>query len=214
MINNNPLFIVFEGIDGSGKTTHIELLKEKFDSQHLNVIVESEPSNGPIGSLIQKIMKGKIETDDSAIAALFLADRLNHINHPLIGLKKRLADGFNVLCSRYYFSNYAFQSETVPLQWLVDCNSLCKSFLKPDLIFYLNVDPVKSYERILNRGKQIEIYEHLDKLVKTHKQYLKAFKEYGGDENIFLINGDNSIGNIHDEIWSLTKQKLMIGKLK
>src|SRR6185295_4626013 len=107
----NSLFIVIEGVDGSGKSTQIELLKQKFIERGLKIMDTHEPSNGPVGMLIRNIMVGRIQTDQSTIASLFLADRLDHINNPINGMKKRLNEGYNIICSRYYFSSYAFQSE-------------------------------------------------------------------------------------------------------
>ncbi|OFX58611.1 MAG: dTMP kinase [Bacteroidetes bacterium GWB2_41_8] len=202
------LFIVFEGIDGSGKSTQINLLKQKFENRGLGVLIESEPTNNPVGEMIQDVMTGKITLANESIAALFLADRLEHITNPINGLNEKLANGNNIIASRYYFSSYAFQSDAVPLKWLVESNELCKSLLKADLTFYLNIDPEQSYERVKKRGKQLELFETREKLIKTHNQYLKAFDLYGHDENIFIINAGNSIQKIHSDIWSIVKSKL------
>ena len=120
----------------------------------------------------------------------------------------RQKQGYNIICSRYYFSNYAFQSEYVPIDWLVNCNSLCKSYLKPDFIFYLNVDPEECNRRITTGRVDIEIYENLEKLTKSHEEFLKTFDTYGEDESIHIIDGSRSIEEIHDDIWSITKSQL------
>jgi dTMP kinase len=205
-----PLFIVFEGIDGSGKSTQINLLKQEFENRGLEVLVESEPTDNPVGGMIQNVMTGKITLAKESIAALFLADRLEHIINPVNGLNQKLKNGYNIIASRYYFSSYAFQSDAVPLKWLVESNELCKSLLKADLTFYLNIDPDQSYERVIKRGKQLELFETREKLVKTHNQYLKAFDLYGHDENIFIINAGNSIQGIHSDIWYIVKSKLSL----
>ena len=203
-----PLFIVFEGIDRSGKSTQINLLKEKIEKHGPEVIIESEPTNSPVGKMIQEVMTGKITLANESLAALFLADRLEHISNPINGLNQKLKNGYNIISSRYYFSSYAFQSDAVPLKWLEESGELCKSILKADLTFYLNIDPELSYERIIKRGKQVELFENKEKLVKTHNQYLNAFELYGRDENIFIINAEKSIQEIHSEIWSIVESKL------
>lgn len=203
-----PLFIVFEGIDGSGKSTQINLLKEMFEKYGREVLVESEPTNNPVGKLIQDVMAGKITLANKSIAALFLADRLEHISNPINGLNQKLKNGYNIIASRYYFSSYAFQSDAVPLKWLVESNELCKSLLKADFTFYLNIDPNLSFERVIKRGKHLELFETREKLITTHNQYLKAFELYGNDENIFIFNAENSIQEIHSDIWSIVKSKL------
>ena len=207
-MKERPLFIVFEGLDGSGKTTQIKLLKEKFETSGLKVTDTHEPTDGPVGMMIRNVMRGRIQMDQPSLAALFLADRLDHINNPIDGMKARMEEGFNIICSRYYFSNYAFQSEFVPPEWLVQCNSLCKTYLKPDLIFYLDVDPAECNERISKSRVNIEIYENLEKLVKTHTQFLEAFEQYGRDENIHIIKGRKSIEETHRVIWDITKKQI------
>jgi dTMP kinase len=199
----DPLFIVIEGIDGCGKTTQIELLKRKFKSNNRKVIDTHEPTDGPIGSLIRNIMKGRVQTDQSTIAALFAADRLDHINNPVNGMLKKRAEGFNIICSRYYFSNYAFQSEYVPIDWLVSMNSLSKNFIKADFTFYINVDPKICIERISTGRSEIEMYENYDKLNNTHQAFLSHFEHYGQDENIHIIDGHQSIEKIGDNIWNI-----------
>jgi dTMP kinase len=201
--NMKPLFIVIEGIDGCGKTTQIELLKTKFKSQSMKVIDTAEPTDGPIGSLVRNIMKGRIQTDQSTIAALFAADRLDHINNPVNGMLKKMDEGYNIICSRYYFSNYAFQSEYVPIEWLVSMNSLSKNYIQADHTFYINVDPEVSIERISKGRSEIEMYENIEKLTKTHESFLKHFNEQGEGENIHLIDGHQGIEDIGDEIWSI-----------
>ena len=201
-----PLFIVVEGIDGSGKTTQIELLKDKFKLANRQVIETAEPTDGPIGSLIRNIMKGRLQTDQSTIAALFAADRLDHISNPVNGLLTKMEEGKNIICSRYYFSNYAFQSEYVPIEWLVNINSLSKTYLKPDLTFYINVDPKVCIERISTGRSEVEMYENLEKLTSTHDAFLRHFKDFEEGESIHLIDGEQSVEHISAEIWGIIEK--------
>ncbi|OFY66799.1 MAG: dTMP kinase [Bacteroidetes bacterium RIFCSPLOWO2_02_FULL_36_8] len=198
-----PLFIVMEGLDGSGKTTQIELLKKKFHAHGMNVTDTHEPSDGPIGLLIRKFMRHELSTHPASIAALFAADRLDHIKNSDYGMLKKLQDGFHVICSRYYFSNYAFQGEYVPLDWLVNANTLGKSFLKPDFIFYVNVPPEICIQRLSKGRTGMDIYENLEKLQNTHLEFLRVFEKYGKDENIHLIDGKKSADEINEAIWKI-----------
>ncbi|MGB0949317.1 MAG: dTMP kinase, partial [Marinirhabdus sp.] len=191
-------------------TTQIEILKSRFKKLNLKVHDTHEPSDGPIGMLIRNSMKGRIQTDQSTLAALFATDRLDHINNPINGMKKRLEQGYNIICSRYYFSNYAFQSEYVPIKWLVQINSLSKTYIKPDLTIYLNVDPRACNNRITTTRVDIEMYETLEKLTKTHHAYLNYFKQYGKDENIHIIDGNRSINDISNDIWKITQTLIAI----
>lgn len=205
-----PLFIVIEGVDGSGKSTQIELLKFRFKELNLKVMDTREPSEGPVGMLIKNIMMNRMQADQSTLAALFLADRLDHINNPVNGMKNRLKSGFNIICSRYYFSSYAFQSEYVPVDWVVNCNSLCKSYLKPDLTIYLNVDPLACIKRLSSGRVETEMYENLEKIKKAHEGFLTAFEKYGQDENINIIDGNKNVEEISEDIWKVVEKHLLI----
>lgn len=207
---NRPLFLVIEGVDGSGKSTQIELLRSRFRELNLKVMDTREPSEGPVGMLIKNIMMNRLQADQTTVAALFLADRLDHINNPVNGMKNRLKNGFNIICSRYYFSSYAFQSEYVPEEWVVYCNSICKSLLKPDMIIYLSVDPVTCFKRLNSGRVEVEMYENLDKIKKAHEAFLAAFEKYGQDENIRIMDGNKDVHEISDDIWRVVEKHLLI----
>ena len=171
-MNNKGKFIVFEGIDGSGKTTLSKMLEKHLISQNKEIYLTYEPTNSEIGSIVRKYIKGNTNNDERVIASLLVADRLNHIlGENQNGIKNKIDNGISVICDRYYFSSYAYQGDDskVPLNWLVDSNSLCKSILKPDIIFFINTNAEISYERIKNNRENFEIYENLQKLDKVDK---------------------------------------------
>ena len=98
-------FIVFEGIDGSGKTSQINLVAEQLRERGEKVHVTAEPTDYETGRYLRRILSGS-ESGSSDIylqAALFLADRIEHITHPEHGVKKYLDEGYTVLCDRYYY---------------------------------------------------------------------------------------------------------------
>ena len=72
-------FIVFEGIDGSGKSSQMRLLAQYLGDRGVRVHLTCEPTQSPIGSLLRDCLTGKLDTDERTIAALFAADRLHHI---------------------------------------------------------------------------------------------------------------------------------------
>ena len=98
-------FIVFEGIDGSGKTTQINLLKQKIEALNIKCLETREPSDGPIGVMIRQCLTGRMQMDEAALAALFAADRLDHINNGTNGLKNKLEDEICVISDRFVLSN-------------------------------------------------------------------------------------------------------------
>ena len=107
------IFIAFEGIDGSGKSTQIQLLNEKIKEKGIRCYQTCEPSSGPIGSLTRQILTGRIKTDNRVIAAMFAADRLDHLLNDVDGIAKKVEDGITVITDRYYFSSYAYSSAFV-----------------------------------------------------------------------------------------------------
>ena len=198
---SKPLFIVIEGIDGSGKSTQIDLLYKAFNNHGQTAITTHEPTDGKIGLMIRDIMSGKVSADPAVIAALYLADRLDHITHPDNGMLAILKEGHNIIASRYYFSTYAFQGEYLPLSWLIQTNNLCKSYLKADITFYINIDPEICYQRLTKTRDSLDIYENPTKLKRTHEEYLKAFEVAGDGEHIVFVDGTLSVEALHEEIW-------------
>ena len=80
------LFIAFEGIDGSGKSTQVKLLADKLEALGHQVYSTFEPTKSDIGKMIRTIFSGKMEADHKVIAALFAADRLDHLLNKTDGI--------------------------------------------------------------------------------------------------------------------------------
>lgn len=203
---SKPIFIVIEGIDGSGKTTQIELLQQRMSEEGKQVAITSEPTDGFIGRIIRDIMRGAETTDPAVVAALYVADRMDHITHPEVGMLALMEKGYNIIASRYYFSSYAFQGEYVSLEWLIHANSICKSRLTADLTIYINIDPEICFERIKKSRASLDIYENLEKMKRTHHEYMKAFDIAGMGENIVLVDGTLPIRQLHEAIWTKVKE--------
>ena len=83
-------FIAIEGIDGSGKSTQIKLLKENFENAGYKVYTTFEPTGSEIGKIIRNIFSNRMEADHKTIAALFVADRLHHLLNSTDGIIKKL----------------------------------------------------------------------------------------------------------------------------
>src|SRR5258706_10555535 len=83
-------FIALEGIDGSGKSTQIKLLSGRLQQEGHKVYTTSEPTDSAIGSLIRSIFRGKLDADHKTIAALYLADRLDHLLNKTNGILKKM----------------------------------------------------------------------------------------------------------------------------
>lgn len=197
------LFIVIEGIDGSGKSTQIELLKRNLENAGHKVKTTFEPTEGPIGKMIRKVFRHEIPADQHTIAGLFLADRLEHILNEENGLLKWLKEGYTVISDRYYLSSYAYHGVHVDMDWVIECNKKCAELLRPDLNIYIDVRPEVSMKRLQKGRAALEMYETLDNLTKVRNAYLSAFEKVDKEEHIQKVDGDRFPEEIASTIWQL-----------
>jgi dTMP kinase len=195
-------FIAFEGIDGSGKSTQVKLLSEKLKQEGHKIYSTFEPTDSHIGSFIKSIFKGKIEADHKTIAALFLADRLDHLLNKTNGLLKKMEEGYTIICDRYYFSSYAYHGTHMPIDWVIEANSLCADLLRPDLTVFIDVPPEIGMQRLSEDRNMMELYESLDNLRNVREKYMESFEKLRHEENIFITNGNRSFEAIFNDIWN------------
>lgn len=202
------MFIAFEGIDGSGKSTQAKLLAEHLAAAGYKVYLTFEPTDSEMGKLIRKIFSGERPADEHVIAALFAADRLDHILNTTNGIKKKLEEGYIVICDRYYLSSYAYHSVHVDMDWVIQLNSVSAQQLKPDFCFFIDVDVETSMQRIADSRTSTELYETSDNLRKVRENYFKAMEKLHSNENIIIINGKQEVDIITEEIWNNIALKL------
>lgn len=186
------LFIVFEGIDASGKSTQVRALAHALESEGHNVHVTAEPTAGPIGSMIRQAFSGRVTIDDRAIAALFVADRIDHLTNERDGLLALLREGVTVICDRYYLSSLAYHSSDVGIAWVREANSISTDLLMPDLTIYLDIDPSVAAQRLEVRQGQIDKFEVGERLAIAHRGYEEALTLVDGVERITRISADLS----------------------
>jgi len=201
------LFIAFEGIDGSGKSTQVKLLKEKLEQAGLKVYTTCEPTESPIGKIIRDIFTHKIEADHRVIAGLFVADRLDHLLNKTNGIIKMLEEGYTVITDRYYLSSYAYQSTHMDLNWVIQANSLSANLLRPDINIFIDVTPEQSMERLKKGRTSIELYETLDNLQNVRNKYFEVMELLQSEEEIFKIQGNKDQETISNEIWNSLAEK-------
>lgn len=185
-------FIVFEGIDGSGKSTQMSMLSAYLTGRGVPCERTHEPTASPIGALLRDCMSGKTETCERAIAAMFAADRLDHIQNPKYGMLAKLAAGTTVLCDRYYFSSFAYNGGIVPSEWVEELNRPAMELLRPDLVIFLDLLPEESMKRVSRRGGR-ERYETLERQTITRARFFEAFRKFGETENVAVIKSEEEI---------------------
>ncbi len=206
------MFIAFEGIDGSGKSTQAKLLAAHLNAAGFKVYLTFEPTDSEMGKLIRKIFSGERSADEHVIAALFAADRLDHILNSTNGIKKKLEEGFIVITDRYYLSSYAYHSVHVDMDWVIQLNSVSAQQLKPDFCFFIDVDVETSMQRIAASRTSTELYETSDNLRKVRENYFKAIEKLQNDENIIIVDGKQEEKFINAKLVAIINSKLAFSR--
>lgn len=195
------LFIAFEGIDGSGKSTQVKLLAEFLTHKGHKVYTTYEPTDSRIGVMIRDIFNHRMEGDQRVIAALFAADRLNHLLNSQDGILKKLKEGYTVITDRYYFSSYAYHSvHNIDMEWVIQANALSADLLRPDLNIYIDISPEVSMERLKKGRNSFEMYETLENQKMVYDKYKEAFDRLGDAEKVFVTDGNRKTDLIAEDI--------------
>lgn len=188
-------FIVFEGIDGSGKSTHIRLVCRELRRQGYNVLQTSEPSRGRIGRFIREHVENrKRRLSYEVEALLFAADRFEHIRQII---KPALEKGRIVVSDRYLHSSLAYQgAEGVNLEWIREMNIFA---LKPDLCILLDVAPETGLERLKRRRKTVfEVYTFQQKVRDIYLRFAKQGE-------LAVIDANRSVEEVQRDISNLVQ---------
>jgi dTMP kinase len=194
--------VAFEGLDGAGTTTQVRLLAQRLRLLR-PVFVTHEPSDGPAGLQIRMVLAHRIKMDAAALAALFAADRMDHLYHTDgdKGMVAHLQAGTDVITDRYYVSSFAYQGMNLDWNWLWDMHAPC---IRPDVTFFLDVPVDTCLRRIAQgRGEHFELFENQEALTRVRQSYLEAIERLRlvGD-TIEIIDGSASPERVHDAIWA------------
>lgn len=188
-MNKKGVFIVIEGLDGSGKTTQAKLLVAKLRRSY-NAVYTAEPSKGKIGKFIRSsILYGDKRFPMAVEALLFAADRLEHVQNEVL---PALSEGYVVVSDRYVYSSLAYQgSAGLSLDWIEAVNSYAP---KPDLALFIDVDPEAVEARLKRRKSVMENIETQHKV----RQVYQYFVERG---DLVKVNGNQPKTLVAAEIW-------------
>ena len=205
--------IVFEGLDGSGSSTHAKRLQAYLDGWPFNVILTKEPTpDSDAGKLAREILQGKKEGSPWDLQRLFAKDREYHLQKVIIPW---LQDGGIVISDRYFLSSLAFgTSDGVDLDALIDLNEnkLIPELIEPDLTIFLRVAPAIAISRIEARGGEKERFEKQEKLQIVLSHYKRLIDHrYAG---IYTINGERSVEEVSRDIKNIFLDLLMDGWIR
>lgn len=191
-------FIVFEGIDGAGKTTQIERLAARLRAEGCRVAVTAEPTASVSGGLLRDALGGIQKRTACEMAALFVLDRIFHNVNPG-GIESLLSQGYDVICDRYYYSSMAYQGSQTDAHWVRDMNLGCPEIRRPDLCVFLDLSPEESLRRIARDRTTTEIYEKKEILEAVRKRFFEVFETL--EDNIAVIDTTGcSIDEVADKV--------------
>jgi len=186
------MFVVFEGIDGTGKSTQINLLQEKLRRLGYSVISTYEPTDGPYGRKIRELFINRSTVSHEEELELFMADRRQHVEEVI---RPALDKGQVVLSDRYYLSTVAYQGANG-----LDPDEILarnKAFAPvPDLALILELEPALGIHRIQNhRQEHPNTFEEESSLNRVAAIF-KSLKE----EYIRRIDASSSVEAVHQQV--------------
>lgn len=196
------LFITFEGVDGCGKTTQINLLKDYYEKQGRTVLLTREPGAKGLGVKLREILLNYDgEVSPNCESFLFLADRAQHIDTII---KPAVERGEIVLCDRHTDSTVAYQGygRGVDLDRINMLNNIATSGMKPNLTLIFDIDTDTSMARV---GKEKDRMESagIEFFKKVRNGYLDIAKNE--PQRVKLLDGNKSIEEIHNQVLDIIK---------
>ncbi len=185
------MFIVLEGIDGTGKSTQCQLLADWFRTQGREVVTSREPTDGPWGTkLRQSAATGRLSPEDEL--DYFLKDRSQHVEERI---KPSLAAGKIVILDRYYFSTMAYQGSRGFNP--AEIRQKNEAFAPvPDHLFILDIDVDTALSRIGSRGDTANEFEQRESLQKCRDIFLSLT----GEPFVHLIDSHGSLDEVQQAI--------------
>ena len=203
------LFIVFEGIDGAGKSTQARLLAEALEREGKQVYITAEPTPLPSGRALREVLGGKVKKTPCEIALMFAEDRVAHNKDGEIGIEKLLAGGVCIICDRYYYSSLAYQGSQCDYEWVRSLNTRCPEIRHPDLCIFLDLTPTESMKRIMSANRDgTEIYETEEILAKVRDTFMKVLDDIKQEDRIAVIDASRDIDTIAADILAAVRSVL------
>jgi dTMP kinase len=193
------MYICLEGIDGSGKSTQIKLLKEWLKDIGQQVLTIREPTPSDVGLLIRKMLLSPRSNDEdyqNTLALLFAADRTLLIEK----IEKAESQNKVVISDRSYFSSMVYQ---IDQEWIAQINKHAK---KPDITILLDLD----VETALKRCEGQDHFENTNFLGKVKKRYLELAEK----EDFYVINANNGVNKVQHDIKKVLLPKFGMCQIK
>jgi dTMP kinase len=206
MESNGGRFVVLEGIDGAGTTTHVGRLAERLRAMRVAVRATREPSDGPVGTLVRQVLTGRVVVPGgrapgwATMALLFAADRMDHVESEIDPF---LAEGGVVVSDRYDASSLAYQSVSSgaeskdAVEWI---RSLNRYVRRPDLTIVLDVPPEIASERRARRGEAAQLYEQ-NEVQRALAAFYKDLAKHMPNDRVIVIDASGPVEEVQERVW-------------
>ncbi len=197
------IFLALEGIDGVGTTTQSRLLCERLIAEGHRVHRTYEPSGGPIGTLLRQVLTGRLRTmggegrvGPEVVAALFAADRLDHLESKIL---PRLAEGVHVVTDRYVLSSLAYQGVDCDLAWVQSINAQARP---ADLTLLLEISADEALKRRADRHGPDERFDALELQRKIAAAYATQADSTAYESPVARIDAMPPVAQVAAAIWN------------
>ncbi|MCM8525062.1 MAG: dTMP kinase [Lentisphaeraceae bacterium] len=194
-------FIVIEGLEGAGKSTAVNVIKEFLQSNGREDILQCrEPGGTKLGETIRDLVKSNSyneKIDSRTELLLMYASRIQLVENVI---KPALDSGKSVICDRFYYSTYAYQGggRGIDLGIIDSIHSASLGDFKPDLTIYMDIDPKIGLKRAAVRGELDRFeQEKIDFFNKTRDMYLKMAAE---SDEIKTVDASLSIEEVAEQV--------------
>ena len=204
-------FITFEGGEGSGKSSQINILKSKLIDKGIDVVCTREPGGTPSAEILRELVTtGEVNKWEPMTEALLMfASRYEHTKNLII---PSLENGKWVLCDRFYHSTYAYQGlgHGLGLEAMEALKKISIGEIEPDLVFFLDIDPMEGIKRTMGRHTNEDRFEKMD--ISFHTKLRNAFLDFSKtySENSVVINASQEINKISDIIFEEIEKRFKI----
>ena len=205
---NRGIFITIEGVEGVGKSTNIEFIKQYLGNLNIDYLVTREPG----GTLLAENIRDLLLSigDDSPVELcellLIFSARAQHIEKVI---EPALKGGTWVICDRFTDATYAYQGggRGMNAKLISELETMVQGSLRPDLTIILDLDPETGLSRARNRGELDRFErEHVDFFMKVREVYLQIATNY--PERCAVINAGNELDEVSRDIELLLKTRL------
>lgn len=201
----NGFWIVFDGIDGSGKGTLAREIKAWFIEMGFpksKIIVTAEPTNGFFGKKVRELLKSNVDPSVNAnqFLELYVYDRREHVEKEII---PALSDGKIILSDRFKYSTFVYQSlQGVSFEKIF---ALHRGMPSPNLVFILDLPVSVALKRIVRRN-HTDVFEREDFLEKARRGFL-GLKSLFPSEKIFFIDASKDLASVKAQVVKIIKSE-------